>query len=252
MKLQRSLCKCALFGVCLFFLLTGSQVNAQSTIFDKPSATTQDPRSVYLEADFITHFASYKDGGYQTYGPRVVVGLPGHTEVGVNVFYTRAAPGQPVTLQPNFKWNFYNNKNLGLALAAGFLIDVPITERTDNKTTGIIYVVGSKDFKRFKGPTFTFGGYALAGPFEEGTDKRGFILGYDQPITDKLSFLADWASGNNDFGYGTAAASIDLTERQNISAGYSFGNHGRGNNFLGVYYGYTFGKLPKSDEDPDD
>lgn len=243
MKLHHRLCKCALFGVCLLFLLAGaSKVNAQSTIFDKPSAATQDPRTVLLEADFITHFASYKDGGYQTYGPRVVVGLPGHTEVGVNVFYTRTSPGAPVTLQPNFKWNFYTNDDLGLALAAGFLINVPVTQRSDNKTTGMIYLVGSKGFKRFKGPTFTFGGYALAGPFEEGTDRQGIIVGYDQPITDKLSFLADWASGNNDFGYGTAAASIDLTKRQNISAGYSFGNHGRGNNFLGVYYGYTFGK----------
>lgn len=231
----------ALFGACLLFLLAGmSSVAAQSTIFDKPSADVQPARSVYLEADFITHFASYKDGGYQTYGPRVVVGLPGHTEVGVNVFYTRASPGQPVDLQPNFKWRFYNNESLGVSLATGFILSIPLTRRSEGKTTGAIYVVGSKTLNRFKKPTFTFGGYALAGPFEEGTDKRGIILGYVQPVSEKLSFVTDWSSGNNDFGYVTTGAGITLSPKQNIYAGYSFGNQGRGNNSLGVYYGYYF------------
>ena len=233
----------ALAGVCLFLLLVGApDVAAQSTIFDKPSADVQPARSVYLEADFITHFASYKDGGYQTYGPRVVVGLPGHTEVGVNVFYTRTSPGEPVELQPNFKWRFYSNEEHGLSLAAGFMIFVPVTRRSEGKTTGMVYLVGSKTLKRFKEPAFTFGGYTLVGPFDEGTDKQGIIVGYNQPLTDKLSFIADWASGNNDSGYGSAGTGIQLSRRQNIYAGYSFGNHGRGNNFLGVYYAYTFGK----------
>lgn len=249
MKILPSLCRCALCGVCLFLLLAGGlTANAQSTIFDKPSADVQPSRSVLLEADFITHFASYKDGGYQTYGPRVVVGLPGHTEVGVNVFYSRISPSEPVELQPNFKWRFYNNKNLGLTLAAGFLITVPVTRRSENKTTGMIYLVGSKTLKRFKAPTFTFGGYTLVGPFDEDTDRQGIIVGYDQPLTKKFSLLIDWASGNNDSGYVTAGTGIELSQRQNISAGYSFGNQGRGNNFLGVYYGYTFGRIPDDEE----
>jgi hypothetical protein len=47
-------------------------------------------------------------------------------------------------------------------------------------------------------------------------------------------------SGNNALGYVTAGTGITLTTRQNIYAGYSFGNQGRGNNSLGVYYGYSF------------
>ena len=240
MRLPLRLFKFALSIACLFFLLAGPNANAQSTIFDKPSTDVQAARSVYLEADFITHFASYKDGGYQTYGPRVVVGLPGNTETGVNVFYTRASPGQPVELQPNFKWKFYINENHGVALAAGFVLSVPVTLRSEAKTTGMIYLVGSKTLTRFKKPTFTFGGYALAGPFEEGTDKKGIIIGYLQPVTEKFSFVADWASGNSDVGYVTTGAGITLSSRQNIYAGYSFGNQGRGNNSLGVYYGYIF------------
>ena len=241
MSLPQRIGQFTLLSACLLGCFAGAgSVSAQSTIFDKPSADVQPARSVYLEADFITHFASYKDGGYQTYGPRVVVGLPGNTEVGVNVFYTRASPGQPVDLQPNFKWRFYNNETHGVSLATGFILSVPLTRRSESKTTGAIYLVGSKTFNRFKNPTLTFGGYALVGPFEEGTDKQGIIVGYVQPVTEKFSFVTDWSSGNSDVGYVTTGAGITLSPKQNIYAGYSFGNQGRGNNSLAIYYGQTF------------
>ena len=134
-----------LLAASLFFGATNA--TAQSTIFNVPSSDVQAPGKVYLEADFITHFASYKDGGYQTYGPRVVVGLPGNVEVGVNVFYTRTSPGQPVDVQPNVKWQFYSNEKRGLALAAGVLISIPVTRRRDGNTTGMVYLLGSKSFR---------------------------------------------------------------------------------------------------------
>jgi hypothetical protein len=235
---QRIVVNFALLGACLF--CSTASVRAQSTIFNVPSSDVQAARKVYLEADFITHFASYENGGYQTYGPRVVVGLPGHTEVGVNIFYTRTSPGEPVQLQPNFKWQFYNNEELGVAVAAGVLISFPVTKRHEGKTTGMLYLVGSKNFPGTHGPRVTFGGYTLAGKFEAGTDKTGVIAGYEQPLTKKFSFVMDWLSGNNEVGYVTAGTGITLSTKQNIYAGYSFGNQGRGNNSLGVYYGYSF------------
>ena len=221
-------------------LLSLSSAAAQSTIFNIPSSDVQAPSKVYLEADFITHFASYKDGGYQTYAPRVVVGLPGNTEVGVNVFYTRTSPAEPVDVQPNFKWQFYNNEKRGVALAAGVLVSIPVTRRREGKTTGMLYVVGSKRFPGTYGPRLTFGGYNLVGRFDDGTDKTGVLAGYEQPLTKRFSFVADWFSGKNDVGYVTAGTGITLSPKQNVYAGYSFGNQGRGNNSLGVYYGYSF------------
>ncbi|HEV7475798.1 MAG TPA: hypothetical protein VGN90_17210 [Pyrinomonadaceae bacterium] len=229
-----------LFLIVACFAGSASGAAAQSTIFNIPSSDVQAPRKVFLEADFITHFASYKDGGYQTYGPRVVVGLPGNTEVGVNVFYTRTSPAEPVDLQPNFKWQFYANEKKGLAFAAGFLISVPITRRSEGRTTGMVYLVGSKTIPGNHGPKVTFGGYQLVGRFDDGTDKTGVLAGYEQPVTKKFSFVLDWLSGKNDLGYVTAGTGILLSPKQNIYAGYSFGNQGRGNNSLGVYYGYTF------------
>lgn len=228
----------ALLGVCL--LGSVSSGRAQSTIFNIPSTDVQAPRKVYLEADFITHFASYKDGGYQTYGPRVVVGLPGNTEVGVNVFYTRSSSTEPIDVQPNFKWQFYSNEKRGLAVAAGVVISIPVTKRSEGNTNGMLYLVGSKSFPGKHGPRVTFGGYQLVGRFDDGTDKTGVIAGYEQPLTKTFSFVTDWFSGNNDYGYVTPGVGIILSPKQNIYAGYSFGNQGRGNNSLGVYYGYSF------------
>lgn len=217
-----------------------SSAAGQSTLFSAPTTDVQAPGKVYLEADFITHFASYKDGGYQTYGPRVVGGVTREIEVGVNVFYTRASPAEPVEIQPNFKWRFYANEKRGLAAAAGVLLTIPVTRRHEGKTTGMFYVVGSKTFSGNYGPRFTFGGYGLAGPFEEGTTRSGVIAGYEQPFTKKISFVADWFSGNNDFGYVTPGVGINFSSKSSLYTGYSIGNQGRGNNFLGVYYGYNF------------
>jgi hypothetical protein len=238
LKLSQKIFHSVLLGACL--LGSTATARAQSTIFNIPSSDVQAPRKVYLEADFITHFASYQNGGYQTYGPRVVVGLPGHTEVGVNVFYTHTSPGEPIDVQPNFKWQFYNNEKRGLAVAAGVLISFPVTRRREGKTTGMLYLVGGKTFPGTHGPRVTFGGYTLAGNFDADTDKTGVLAGYEQPLTKKFSFVMDWLSGNNDVGYVTAGTGIMLSPKQNIYAGYSFGNQGRGNNSLGIYYGYSF------------
>lgn len=213
---------------------------AQSTLFIAPTTDVQTKRTVYLEADFITHFGSYENGGYQTYGPRVVVGLPKNTEVGVNVFYTKSSDPEPVELQPNFKWKFFEDEKRGLAAAAGFLLTLPLTHRREAKKTAMFYLVGSKNFSGNYGPRFTFGGYGLAGPFEQGTTRSGVIAAYEQPITSKVLFITDWFSGNNEFGYVTPGIGINFSSKTSLYTGYSIGNEGRGNNFLSVYYGRTF------------
>lgn len=238
MKIHRRIIQLGMLLACL--LTVAVSATAQSTLFNVPSTDVQAPRKVFLEADFITHFASYQNGGYQTYGPRVVVGLPGNTEVGVNVFYTRTSPAEPITVEPNFKWQFYNNEKLGVAIAAGVLVSTPVTHRRSANTTAMVYVVGSKSFQASHAPRLTFGGYRLVGKFDDGTDRTGVLAGYEQPVTKRFSLLADWLSGNNDLGYVTAGTGLILSSKDSIYAGYSFGNHGRGNNSLGIYYGRNF------------
>lgn len=238
MKLQKRVLQLPFFAAC--FLLTISYASAQSTLFNVPTTDVQEPRTVYLEADFIAHFASYRDGGYQTYGPRVVVGVTKDTEVGVNVFYTKSSDPEPVEVQPNFKWRFYANEKRGLAAAAGLLVTIPVAHRQVARNTGMFYVVGSKTFSGNYAPRFTFGGYGLVGPFAEGTSRSGVIAAYEQPVTSKVSFITDWFSGSNDFGYVTPGVGINFSSKSSLYIGYSIGNEGRGNNFLGIYYGRSF------------
>jgi hypothetical protein len=241
LKLHQSITKLALLCACLLVIVSVARdASAQSTIFDKPSTDVESPGKGYLELDFITHFGSFAEGGYQTYGPRVVIGLPGNTEVGINAFYTRASPGEPMVIEPNFKWQFYSDETRGLAAAAGVLLSIPVTRRKEGTTTAMFYAVASKTFQGSHGPRITAGGYTLAGWLDKGTTKHGVLLGYEQPVTARISFLADWASGNNDYGYVVAGTGITLSSKDSFYAGYNFGNHGRGNNALGVYYGRSF------------
>ena len=222
-------------------LLCGSHtVSAQSTVFNIPSTDVLSRGEGYFEADFSAHLSSYESGGYQLYGPRIVYGLGKRTEIGLNAFYTHSGTAEPIELQPNFKWKFLENKDNGLGAAAGVLVFIPITERSSSASRAQVYAVISKDLKRTGGPRFTAGAYGLIGLVEEGTAKQGVLLGYEHPLGKKLLLQADWSSGNNDFGYLSAGVGINLTTNGALYIGYSVGNQGRGNNYLGVFYGISF------------
>jgi hypothetical protein len=221
-------------------LLGFTCASAQSTVFNIPSTDVQPRGKVYLEANFIIHFGSLREGGYQEYGPRVVVGLPGNMEVGINAFHTRAEPAEPIEIQPNFKWQFYANEKKGLAFATGVLISTPVTRHSSGTTSAQLYVVGSKSFEGSYGPRVTFGGYRLVGSLDDDIDKNGVMLGLEQPLTKRISFVTDWSSGKNDYGYLVVGTGITLSPNGLLYTGYNFGNQGRGNNYLGIFYGYTF------------
>lgn len=223
-----------------FALATFCGVPAQSTVFNIPSTDVQSTRRTYVEADFIGHLSSFESGGYQSYGPRIVYGLNKRMEIGMNAFYTRTSPVEPVEIQPNFKVQVYENEDKGLAVAAGTIVFVPVTHRSLSTTRAIFYAVASKNVKGEFGPRFTVGSYALVGSFEPGASKKGLLLGYEQPLSKKLSFVADWSSGNNDYGYVVAGVGITLSPKSVLYVGYNIGNQGRGNNSIGVYYGFNF------------
>ena len=71
-------------------------------------------------------------------------------------------------------------------------------------------------------------------------NEGGAIVGYEQPLHPKVSFVMDWFSGKNRFGYVTPGFSFAVTKTSSFYAGYSIGNFGRKNNALFLYYGITF------------
>jgi hypothetical protein len=231
----------ALGATVLLALLQNQIAVAQSTLFNIPSTDVVTKKKIYLEFDFISHLESHADGGFQIYVPRAVVGIGKNVEVGVNVSAVDAlAPDQPVYISPNAKWQFYNNEGNGIAVAAGGLLYTPIAHRAGANTYGFLYSVVSKKVKADYGPRFTGGAYGLPGWRTGNGSKGGAIVGYEQPVSKKVTFVTDWFSGKNAFGYVTPGFSITLPRSSLLNIGYSIGNVGRGNNALFVYYGITF------------
>jgi hypothetical protein len=232
----------AALGATLFLtLLPKPAAFAQSTLFNIPSTDVVGEKKVYLEFDFLSHFESHDNGGFQIYLPRAVFGVGKGVEVGVNVAAVDAlAPDQPVYVSPNIKWQFYNNEKEGVAISAGGLLYTPLVHRAGADTYGFVYSVVSKKVNSDYGPRFTGGGYALPGLADGAGTKGGAIVGYEQPVAKKVTFVADWFSGKNAFGYVTPGFSFTLPKSSLLNIGYSIGNRGPGNNALFVYYGITF------------
>jgi hypothetical protein len=215
-------------------------VSAQSTLFNIPSTDVVAEKSLFFEGDFISHFGDFRKGGFRSYGIRTVYGLKRRFEVGANVFVTKSAGGRAREFQPNFKWKTYEKEKYGFAVSTGAMFFVPLNRPAGNRTFGMFYSNASKIVKRTGGTRVTGGIYTVAGAGRYFGTKTGTILGVEQPVIKKLSFIADWYSGKNRFGYSAAGFSYPITSRQFLMAGYNFGNTGRGNNSFAAFYGYTF------------
>jgi hypothetical protein len=230
----------ALCAVCAMALFDNRTTQAQSTLFNIPSTDVVAPKHVYLEFDFVSHLEPHDEGGFQAYVPRAVFGAGKKWEAGVNVAFLDAeAPDQAVEVQPNVKYQFYSNEESGVSAAAGGILYTPVKNRAGVDTFGMLYTVVSKKVKGDYGPRFTGGGYGLVGRANGNGSEGGAILGYEQPVYKRVTFVADWLSGKNRFGYVTPGLSFTLP-RGALYTGYSIGNYGRKNNALFVYYGITF------------
>lgn len=240
MTRAKSIARAGLFVLALL-LWGGQRASAQSTLFNIPSTDVQAKKKVYVEFDFISHLEPHDEGGFQSYVPRVVVGLGGDVEVGANVAFADAlAPDQPVELQPNVKYRFYHDESSGVAASVGGILYTPVANRAGVDTFGLLYTTVSKKVKGTYGPRLTGGGYGLVGRANGNGSEGGAIVGYEQPLHAKVNFVADWLSGRNRFGYVTPGLSLTTSSNSALYAGYSIGNQGRKNNALFVYFGYTF------------
>jgi hypothetical protein len=230
-----------IFGLFLMFgLLSSHTAMAQSTIVSVPSTDVVAEKKVYLEFDFTTNYAWERQGSFRSYVPRGVVGVGRNVEGGVNVAYTDGAGVQPIEIQPNFKWRFYKSEGKGVAASLGCILYVPVTRRKGTNTFGMCYSAFSKKLNGNYGPRLTGGAYALVNRHDGEGAKGGAIAGYEQPLSGRVSFVVDWFSGENRFGYVTPGFSFATTSTSALFTGYSIANHGRGNNALFAFYGITF------------
>jgi hypothetical protein len=217
---------------------------AQSTIFNVPTTDTVAVGKAYFEFDYLPQVPGPDEGGsFQTYTPRIVFGVVPNLEAGANVSNFHFNDQTFSLFQPNAKYKFYADDGNGLAAAVGVVGYIPISHRAESTTFGLVYANFSKKIK--EGARFTIGGYGVTAGDAFAGPKGGVLAGYEQPITPKVSFVADWFSGKNVFGYFTPGISITLPVNGLLNIGYSIGNDSFGdppnhNRTLFVYYGVTF------------
>jgi hypothetical protein len=213
---------------------------AQTTIFNIPSADTLQRGSVNVEADYLTHPVRYANGGYQTLGYRVAYGLTNRTEIGSNFYLTWDGTRSVADVEFSIKRKLYQNEKLGLSVSAGVVAFVPLRDRVGDRTSVMAYAAASKTIERLGGTSVTAGGYHVFRGVNDFGTRTGIMIGLVQPVKGRVSLVADWFSGENRFGYASAGINVNVTKRQYLLAGWSFGNSGRGNNALAVYYGITY------------
>ena len=239
----------------LSFVLLAQTARAQSTIFNVPSTDVVDKARAYVEFDFLPQAPGPEDGAATTiYNPRVVVGVGYNVEVGLNFPIYHNSDWDPTTLgyiQPDLKWKFFKNDMAGVAAAAGFVVNVPLNASEDQGSWTYIYGNISKKWMGTHGPRLTAGPYGVIADQDSGLStfvgtRGGVLVGYEQPLGGRFSFVADWFSGKNTIGYFTPGISISLPHSGLFNAGYSIGNDvgdetpDYKNRFLFFYYGVTF------------
>jgi hypothetical protein len=232
----------ALFVLSLFVCFAAPRIaSAQTTLLNEPSTDVVAARKVYVEMDFLTNYAWQRQGSFQNYIPRTVIGVGRNIEVGANVSYTHVSgESLPIEVQPNIKWQIYSNEANGTAVAVGCILYAPVTHRAGTNTLGQCYSVFSKRVSGRFGPRFTGGGYALLHANEDERTKAGAIVGYEQPLFNKVGLIVDWSTGDNRFGYVSSGLTFTTSKKSALTTGYTIANHGRGKNALFAYYGIQF------------
>ena len=225
----------------LILILSLSNSWAQSSLFNIPTTEVLAESTGYLELDADTHTAHFRNSGWQSYGVVSIYGLKKRVEIGLNGYLVRSSDGTgPAEFQPNVKYLVFQSETNGVAIATGAIAYIPSKGRPLHDSDVSVYLVGSKKISGEKGPNVTAGGYQLLGSRRDGGSRRGFLLGIEQPVFRNVSFIGDWNTGHNRFGYAATGFGVSLGKKSFLYSAYYFGNGGKGNNSLGVYYGYSF------------
>ena len=161
-------------------------------------------------------------------------------DVGFNFYYSRFNGETVKEFQPTFKVKTYSNEKHQFEMATGGIISIPLNRVTSARKFGLFYSNASKVVNKTGGTRVTGGIYSIVGGSQDFGTRFGAIVGIEQPIIGKLSFLGDWYSGKNQFGYSAAGLNYSLTKRQFLSAGYNFSNTNGADNSFSAYYGITF------------
>lgn len=224
----------------VFILLSAGNIAAQQTIFNVPTTDVLDRGKFYIELD-----AAFKTNDqdaltrFSSFVPRVVFGVGGNVEVGLNVTGNIQPGADSTTLVPTVKWKFYQNEKKGVALIAGNNFFIPVRNRAFKFGT-YSYLAGSKTINKTR---LTAGGFvASKNVFASDAVRGGGQFGIEQTINSKFSVAADWITGRHASGYLTPGVIYKPHPKVTTYFSYSIGNDkaASGNHFFLFELGYNF------------
>lgn len=221
--------KFLLASVFLCFALAGP-ASVQSAIIYVPSTDTVAAGNAVIGGDLYSNPRRFRRGGFVSVGPTFNYGFSDNVDIGANAYATRTADGWTGEFQPNFKWRPVGQKKAGVNVAFGIVGLVPIRDDSQSPASKF-YLNASRTFASARNARLTGGIYRIAGGGDSFGDKTGALVAFEQPVTERLTLVADWTSGRNKLGYSAAGFNYRMG-KQDVIVSYAFGNSGRGNNFF--------------------
>jgi hypothetical protein len=222
---------------CLLAGVYSGAASAQQTVFNVPTTDVLPRGGVYGEFDVN---AKPVDPKFSSFAPRIVFGVGGDVEVGVNL-YGNIQPGRDTTtIVPAIKWRVYADEARGLAWVVGDNFYLPLRNRS--------YGAGNYFYTQF---TKTFatktrvgvgGYYYTKNVVAQNAGRAGAQFSIEQPLTERYGLMADWLTGRHAGGYLTVGDYFKFTNKLTGFAAYTIGNldASHGNHFFFGALGYNF------------
>jgi hypothetical protein len=209
----------ALLFVSLAALTFNDPLAAQETVFNVPSGDVLDRGKIYSELD-VTYRPS---DSLKTFTPRLVVGLGGRVEVGLNINGIAAPVASQTTITPSIKWKAYDGGNDGWSFLLGDNLFVPVQNRSYDMGTWV-YAQFTKSWKT--NTRATFGGYYASRDVLAPFQRAGGQFAIEQALTKRVTVATDWFTGNSGVGYLTPGLTVKVTPKLTWYITYQFGNSG--------------------------
>lgn len=222
------------------FAANAANTNAQQTIFNVPSTDVLDKGKVYGELDASFKVNNQRDvQRFSSFVPRVVVGLGGSVEIGLNIVGNIQPGADATALVPAIKWRFYQSEKKDVSLVAGTNVYIPVRNRAYN-IGSYSYVNASKIFN--EKTRLTAGGYFYSKNVVASSSRAGGQFGVEYMVNNKLVLAADYITGKHANGYFTPGVFYKPNGKTTAYFGYSIGNSNPrgGNNFFLFEIGYNF------------